>query len=401
MGPVDEPPPVEAGTGDDVSPLPEAAAEAPADELEPPVEPDVAAEPAEAPTDATPPPTEESLPVPAEESTEPPVRPEELDVDDLEFGEFGRVQPPADDDPWGDGQAAPVAVGEEPPALLIPHPADFVDDGSVEASAAAQSYADQPWTEEPPSDLVAEPAHVPPPARLAASHVEIRRILLQPGDAGAEPALLAVVEVLSDSREPVEAEGEVSVMVMAADAPGSLQRIERWDFTSAEASSSWQSTLLGDGLHLQLPLAVESLPTGPLQLWARLVTPDGEKMLTQLVFDVASLATLDQALTEAQDPAAQAQPQLDAEASSSRAAPSNGERSAVRPVQAVDDRQSREPDGWRAATRPASPSHAASAGGGGWTPRPSGGAASASPRSADVRARVEGAPSSPHWQPAR
>jgi hypothetical protein len=404
IGPLDEPPPVEFGAEDNASPLPEAATEAPLEEPEATTEPDLAPEdveaPVEAPVDATPQPAEEPLPGPAEESTEPPVRPEELDVDDLEFGEFGRVQPPAGGDPWDDAQAPPVAVGEEPATLLIPHPADFVDDGPAEASVAAQSYADQAWTEESPADLVAEPAEAPP-TRLAASHVEIRRILLQPGEAGSEPALLAVVEVLSDSREPVEAEGEVSLMVMAADAPGSLQRIERWDFTAAEASSSWQSTLLGDGLHLQLPLAVESLPAGPLQLWARLVTPDGEKMLTQLVFDVASLGTLDQALAEAQDSAAQASPQLGAEAAASSASSSSDQRSAIRPVQAVDERHRREPDGWRAAPRPTPSSTASSTSGGGWTPRPTGGAGSGAPRSADVRARVEGAPSTPYWQPAR
>jgi hypothetical protein len=128
-----------------------------------------------------------------------------------------------------------------------------------------------------------------------------------PQDSSPQPtttqrSLLAVVEIRDLSNEPVEAVGKLSLMVMAVPAssesisarlsgssiklPGSSKprRIQRWDFSAEEVDMAWQSSSLGDGLHLEMPLAAERLPQESLELWARLVTDDGQKHLTKRPF---------------------------------------------------------------------------------------------------------------------
>jgi len=73
----------------------------------------------------------------------------------------------------------------------------------------------------------------------------------------------------------------------AKDVP--LMRLKRWDFTAEETITAWQSSDLGDGLHLELPLEMLKLPQTPLVLWVRLVTSDGRKLLTQLPFEASQL----------------------------------------------------------------------------------------------------------------
>ncbi|MEO2046538.1 MAG: hypothetical protein ABGX16_08180 [Pirellulales bacterium] len=121
-----------------------------------------------------------------------------------------------------------------------------------------------------------------------------------PQDSSPQPttsqrSLLAVVEIRDLTNEPVEAVGKLSLMVMAISAstesiashlPGRSKprRIQRWDFSAEEVSLAWQSSSLGDGLHLEMPLAAERLPQESLELWARLVTIDGQKHLTKRPF---------------------------------------------------------------------------------------------------------------------
>ena len=111
-----------------------------------------------------------------------------------------------------------------------------------------------------------------------------------------------VVEALNATDEPVDAIGAASIMIMAHDTPGSLKRIERWDFTAEETAAAWQSSNLGDGLHLELPLAKGELPEGELELWARVVNEDGAKLLTPADqayrFEASQLASMADAAEE-------------------------------------------------------------------------------------------------------
>jgi hypothetical protein len=140
--------------------------------------------------------------------------------------------------------------------------------------------------------------------RLSAERLQIRRIFAESGGDDKSPgSLLVVVEALNATDEPVDATGAASIMIMVNDAPGSFQRVARWDFTAEETAAAWQSSHLGDGLHLELPLTDDQLPEGELQLWARVVDDSGAKLLTPADqpyrFETAKLASMADAAKEA------------------------------------------------------------------------------------------------------
>ena len=151
--------------------------------------------------------------------------------------------------------------------------------------------SDEPFEE----DLTPTRRHEP--ERLVISHV-----FRSSPEAPAE-SLLSVVEARDASNEPADFNGKVSLMVMSQ-VDGKLARLKRWDFTTEETTAAWQSSNLGDGLHLELPLEEAELPAGPLELWVRLETNDGRKLLSQLSFEPDTLASIEEAdeyIAEADD----------------------------------------------------------------------------------------------------
>lgn len=258
-----------------------------------PASPAATAPPAEAtPADAAP------APAPDDTTTEPEqVDPSEMEVPQLEIGpDVGAARIPSDQSL----AAAPVLVGpaRESEALVIPDPVDYQADAAPSDQTVLEPVAARP--------VVGEPAAAPELAapqleasRLTAERLEIRRVFGEPVSEEDEALgkLLVVVEALSSANEPVNAEGEVSMMIMSRDAPNSYQRIDRWDFTTQETTAAWQSSHLGDGLHLELPLHQRELPASDLELWARVVTPDGRKLLTQMPLVPSQVALMNDAAT--------------------------------------------------------------------------------------------------------
>jgi hypothetical protein len=180
----------------------------------------------------------------------------------------------------------------------IPDPAEYLvdaEDASMSESAVVTESTG------PTAPDAAEPT-LPPVVeepRLPAVRLDIRRMFAQPADDdGGSASLLVVVECLNAKDEPVEADGIASIMVMGSDETGALKRIDRWDFTAEETAAAWQTSRLGDGLHLQLPLGETALPEAPLELWARLVSADGTKLLTRLPFETAKLGAIEDAAGE-------------------------------------------------------------------------------------------------------
>lgn len=187
--------------------------------------------------------------------------------------------------------------------LLIPDPIDYQADAEEPGAGELVAEATSPTPElNAGLDGAAELAESAPvlaapqvnAERLSADHLQIRRIFAErpEGDPAAISSLLIVVEALNATDEPVGAEGEASLMIMARDEGGVMRRVERWDFTSEETASAWQSSQLGDGLHLELPLAKSEFAEGDLELWARVVTADGRKLLTQIPFEPTQLASM-------------------------------------------------------------------------------------------------------------
>ena len=106
---------------------------------------------------------------------------------------------------------------------------------------------------------------------------------------------MTVIEARDNNDEPVDLDGKVSLMIMTAD-PESPQRLKRWDFSADETASAWQTSPLGDGLHLELPLGEFEAPAEPAELWVRLVDTDGRKLLSQLPLEWEQLLSVEGAM---------------------------------------------------------------------------------------------------------
>ena len=263
--------------------------------LAPSAKPSLPAPPA---TTEAPPAGAEALPA-AEEPATPPaeeVAPDEMEAPALEIGPGVQALP-----------FKKTFESAEAP-LLIPDPIDYQADADelvaeatnpadtnngLAASAASQAVelnvADE--TAESTPILAAPQVNA---ERLSATHLQIRRIFAERPEAEGEAisSLLIVVEALNATDEPVGAEGGASLMIMTRDDSGAMRRVERWDFTPEETAAAWQSSQLGDGLHLELPLAKSQLPEGELELWARVVGADGRKLLTQVPLEPTQLASM-------------------------------------------------------------------------------------------------------------
>lgn len=105
----------------------------------------------------------------------------------------------------------------------------------------------------------------------------------RPGD----EALMVVVEPRAADGKLVRRPGELSLMVTDPNQPGPEGRVARWDFSADEAAAAFHKTLLGRGLHLQLPWPHGVPDAEELLLTVRVVTPAGEKLTAEaeIAFD--------------------------------------------------------------------------------------------------------------------
>jgi len=244
---------------------------------------------------------EDDLPVPADREQAPEISPEDIEVpDSLEFdleepvGILEEAQPLQ--------QVAARELSYESPndgLLFIPDPVDFEPE-MAPAEALSQDFGDEPVVEDLLVEDLFDDEQVEATAALVdrvAERLEVVSLFRSEGDdlspQNRSPMnLLTVVEALDASGEPVDLDGEISLMVMSTDETNEAapKRLKRWNFTAEETSTAWQSSDLGDGLHLELPLENLELPAAPLELWVRLVTTDGRKLLTQLPFETSQLS---------------------------------------------------------------------------------------------------------------
>ena len=203
---------------------------------------------------------QEDLPSPPADQT-PDISPEDMEVPEIEF----QMEDPLTDANVQEELQQVAAVeldyrSAEGEALMIPDPVGFESDepNRIETEEVAES------------DLFDEEVLVeqqPERAQRVAKRLEVKHLFRSGGAEAAKKNLLTVVEALDENDEPVDLDGEVSLMVMTPEASGQLKRVKRWNFTAAETHSAWQSSDLGDGLHLELPLEAVSLPKSPLELW--------------------------------------------------------------------------------------------------------------------------------------
>lgn len=292
--------------------------------------------------------------------SEPPIEemsPEDIQVPELDIGEpvgqvenDSRVQRAA----YTEGEQL-ISTGQEP----LPLPG--IDDGALLPTL----HGDVP----PFEDEMFEVAGYQEAAPRTPEQLVVTHLFHNEPAADSTGSLLAVVEALDTRDEPVEVDGEVSLMVMTADAEKPL-RLKRWDFTAEDAASAWQSSHLGDGLHLELPLEETELPNAPLELWVRVVNADGSKLLTQLPFERESLAALEPDTGVRELAQAGGNRLVQQEADPSKQEAEGRLLSAEEPVADDDDPQA----GWKPSfARSEMATSGASAKSGGWTAQPPGG----------------------------
>lgn len=228
---------------------------------------------------AIPPATLEVEPAPPAEE----INPDEMEAPALEIGPGVQASP-----------FKKTFESAEAP-LLIPDPIDYqADDDELAAGSARPNQVEEPSEADPETAAPQLAAPQVNAERLSADHLQIRRVFAErpEPDGEAIASLLVVIETLNATDEPVGADGGASLMIMNRDESGAMRRVERWDFTPEETAAAWQSSQLGDGLHLELPLAEAQLPGGALELWARVLAADGRKLLTQIPLEPTQLVSM-------------------------------------------------------------------------------------------------------------
>lgn len=143
----------------------------------------------------------------------------------------------------------------------------------------------------PPSDslapLAASPAGslsvVPPSDPAVVQRIAINPILTGPhsfGPGAAGPSGDGVQLNFSprdSENRPINAPGEVSIVVIDPEVPGAAARVARWDFTADEAASHYQQTALAKGFRFQLLWPNKPPEHERVRLYVRFTTPDGRK----------------------------------------------------------------------------------------------------------------------------
>jgi hypothetical protein len=270
---------------------------------------------------------------------------------ELEIGEpLSYEEPPlASPLPNRDANAGPAieaeAYGAADDELNIPEPADY-QQAELETPDVDKQVAELPLEDAGDQyDALFDGEAEAPQRSREPENLVIARVFRNGAEGDVPDSLLTVVEARDSINEPADLDGSVSLMVMTTDAQNP-QRIKRWDFTPEETAAAWQSSPLGDGLHLELPLEDTELPAEGCELWVRLVTADGRKLLTQLPIEPQTLASLEQ--TEEQlAAAAQEQVQELAEVNPLRSAARTLETATPLPKPTVAARPEAQ---WRAAT---------------------------------------------------
>lgn len=97
------------------------------------------------------------------------------------------------------------------------------------------------------------------------------------GDEG----IMVVVEPRAADGKLVRQPGELSVMLVDPSKSGPTSRVARWDFSSVEAAAAFRKSPLGRGVHLELPWPADPPQTDTLELYVRVVTPAGKKLIAE------------------------------------------------------------------------------------------------------------------------
>lgn len=109
----------------------------------------------------------------------------------------------------------------------------------------------------------------------------------QPGD----EAIMVVVEPQNSAGEYVPLPGDLSVVVIDPQSSEPMRELARWEFDASETVPWMKKSLLGRGVHLQLPWPNQPPSSERLKLFVRYRTPTGDELIAQREVRVDLVAT--------------------------------------------------------------------------------------------------------------
>lgn len=214
-------------------------------------------------------PRERQTPPPTDSRPKPPVAPvpdpATVDPDDLEIPEI---------------DLGPNAVPSDSPGTA-PNAEDGISplDGEAEAPNAADPDAAQRSDD----GVNVQVTRIVLNSRLTGGYDEDG----QPGD----EAIMVVVEPQNSAGEYVPLPGDLSVVVIDPQSSEPMRELARWEFDASETVPWVKKSLLGRGVHLQLPWPNQPPSSERLKLFVRYRTPTGDELIAQREVRVDLVAT--------------------------------------------------------------------------------------------------------------
>ena len=172
----------------------------------------------------------------------------------------------------------------------------LTEPGAPSAPDTPPEEPDQPEPDGPGAadELPAEPDVLEPSAGTHGSRTGIDRLVVHPvirSEAGKQAGtsrkiIRAFVQPRAADGTVIRYPGPISLMLVDASQQPRPARIGRWDFSSAQTRMRWQQSRAGAGAVFELPWPEGELPADSrLELWARIVLPEGRKLLAHADLD--------------------------------------------------------------------------------------------------------------------
>lgn len=208
-----------------------------------------------------------------------------------------KIQPPSSEIPEGQ---RPAESQREKQSSSDEEPGDGQPgDGDVESSAGQATDE----SETPAGDEENAEAERSAPANGAFEiglNPQGTRVVAAKGKRAGGFTLL--VEPRDANGQPIKSIGEVAIVAMDPSKQGAMGRLARWDFTAEAAELHFKKTAAGAGMYFELTWPDKPPAVDSFDVYVRLTTTDGRKLVARQSMAGASGAPIDRRWSKA-DPA--------------------------------------------------------------------------------------------------
>jgi hypothetical protein len=188
---------------------------------------------------------------------------------------------PSTGGPSIDVPPTPKANGSEPPPLDLPDvPAlEDTNPGSAKLDFRPTNLNSGASEVDDGSQVVAASLETDSNSEASTTDGElILRGEVVANDSGGGPRIM--VDVMTPSRpEATHATGQVSLIIAASSGAGPWRNYGRWDFGADDAELIFDETLHQSAMRFHLELPPEAPSDIPVELWARVISPDGTRLV--------------------------------------------------------------------------------------------------------------------------